>query len=242
MTLVPGSTLPATNGCSAAAEASCRTDIRHRPMPRGSLTSTAMPTSDFLPLARPPASPAPPPPRRTPPPPPPPPPLAPDDLPAPLYPAGQQVPARPPQHRPQPVQHRPRRLVRADLQRPLQALRRDAVLLRREDPACGEPHRQRRPRPVEGRARCPRRAPAAAAALESAITQPPPARAACRAGETALPAQPLQVIQAVRVRPEPRLELARRPRVVHAATRLIHALRLLRLNGYPGVALRTSSR
>jgi integrase/recombinase XerD len=46
------------NGCSESAEASGRISIRQRPYPRGCLTSTATPTSDFLPLARPPRSPA----------------------------------------------------------------------------------------------------------------------------------------------------------------------------------------
>ena len=48
------------------------------------------------------------------------------------------------EHRAQPVQHRPRGLVGADLQRPLQAQRRDPVLLGREQPARREPNRQRR--------------------------------------------------------------------------------------------------
>jgi hypothetical protein len=64
-------------------------------------------------------------------------------------------------HRPQPVQHRPRCLVGADLQRALQAQRGDAVLLRGEHPAGGEPHRQRRPPAVEQRA-CRHRGPLAA--------------------------------------------------------------------------------
>jgi hypothetical protein len=53
------------------------------------------------------------------------------------------------QHRSQPVQQRPGRLVRADLQRPLQILRRDPVPGGGEQPAGMEPHSQRRPRPVE---------------------------------------------------------------------------------------------
>jgi hypothetical protein len=57
MTRVPGSMWPVMNGRSAAAGASGKIAIRHRPMPFGSLTSTAMPTSDFLPRARPPRSP-----------------------------------------------------------------------------------------------------------------------------------------------------------------------------------------
>ena len=151
---------------------------------------------------------------------------------------GQPVPARPDQHRPQPVQHRPRGRVGADLQRPLQALRRDAVLLRGEQPAGGEPHRQRRPRPVEDRARRHRRARMAGGALQPAIAQPPaPGMTAGRAGEPARPAQPLQVVQAVLIGAEPGLELARRPRVVSSGPGLLHGRILLRLTEYPRVAL-----
>ena len=57
ITLLPGSTLPATNGRSEAPDASASTAIRHRPMPFGSLTSTAMPVSTFLPGCRPPRRP-----------------------------------------------------------------------------------------------------------------------------------------------------------------------------------------
>ena len=53
------------------------------------------------------------------------------------------------EHRAEPVQHGPGRLVGAELKGPLQALRRDPVLRRRELPAHREPHRERRPAPVE---------------------------------------------------------------------------------------------
>src|SRR5450759_1815239 len=46
------------NVCSVRADPSGMTRIRHRPKPLGDLTSTATATSAFLPLARPPASPA----------------------------------------------------------------------------------------------------------------------------------------------------------------------------------------
>ena len=94
--------------------------MRHRPIPFGSLTSTAMPVSTFLPPARPPRSPGSSPPMIG---------LVHLDGP------GQPVPARADQHRPQPVQHRPRRRVRADLQRALQALRGDPSFWRGEQPA-----------------------------------------------------------------------------------------------------------
>ena len=69
-----------------------------------------------------------------------------------------------------------------------------------------------------------RRAPVAAGALMPGIAQPPaPGMTARRAGETARPAQPLQVVQAARLGAEPRLEHARRPRVVNSGPGLIHA-------------------
>ena len=147
---------------------------------------------------------------------------------------GQPDPARPYQHRPQPVQHRPRRLVRADLQRALHAQRGDAVLAASEHPADGKPDSQRRARPVEDRPGRHRGTSVAAGAPEPAITHPPAAgMAAALADEPARPAQPLQVVQAVRIGTEPRLELARRPRVMHAPTRTIHTVSLRRLNGDP---------
>src|SRR5712691_3019880 len=219
MTVDPGSTWLVTKGCSEAEEPSARIAMRHRPIPFGSRTSTAMPVSTFLPGARPPPQPG----------------LIPaDERLIHLHDPGQPVPARPDQHRPQPVQHRPRGRVRADLQRPLQALRRDAVLLCCEQPARGEPHRQRRPCPVEDSARRHRTARMTRGALQPAIPQPPaPGLTAVRAGNPARPAQPLQVVQAVRVGTEPGLELARGPRVVNPGAGLIHARILLRLTEYP---------
>jgi len=133
------------------------------------------------------------------------------------------------------VQHRPRRLVGADLQRPLEAERRDPVLLRGEQPTGREPHRQRRARAVEDRARRRRRARTAARAHPPPVTQPPAARpAALHAHEPRRPAQPLQVVQTVGVGREPGRELAHRPRVVDASTRSRgHKPSLLRLDGYP---------
>jgi len=58
ITVAPGSTCRVRKGCSEPAEASGRISIRQRPYPRGCLTSTATPTSSFLPLARPPRSPS----------------------------------------------------------------------------------------------------------------------------------------------------------------------------------------
>ena len=55
-----------------------------------------------------------------------------------------------------------------------------------------------------------------------------------RAGEAGGPPQPLQVVQAVRIGPEPGLELAHGPRIVSAGTRVIHHLSLHRLSGDPG--------
>src|SRR5450759_2147681 len=56
-TLAPGATWSVTKACRQAADASATGAIRHRPNPRGSLTSTAIAVRTFLPLARPPRSP-----------------------------------------------------------------------------------------------------------------------------------------------------------------------------------------
>ena len=59
--------------------------------------------------------------------------------------------------------------------------------------------------------------------------------ATARTDEAVGPPQPFQVVPAVRVGPEPGLELANRPRLVLATARIRHGqkMRELRLNGYP---------
>src|SRR5690242_14414830 len=75
-----------------------------------------------------------------------------------------------------------------------------------------------------------------ASALIPAITEPPAPRvSAGRAGETTRPAHPVQVVQAVCISAEPGLELASRPRVMGADTRLLHTPSLLRLSKYPSL-------
>ena len=59
---------------------------------------------------------------------------------------------------------------------------------------------------------------------------------AVRANESARPAQPLKVVQAVVVSAVPGKELAGRSRVVRARDRCRHATRLVRLSGYPSDA------
>ena len=156
--------------------------------------------------------------------------------------AGQQVPARPDQHRPEPVQHRPRGRVRADLQGPLQAQRRDPVLLRGKHPARGEPDRQRRPPAVEKGPRCHRCTATAGRALIAAVGDHPPASVrAMRADEAIRPPQPVQVINAIGICPELGLELASRSRVVYACSRpkRIHGTQsLVRSDEYPRRRLR----
>ena len=147
---------------------------------------------------------------------------------------GQQFSTGPDQHRTQPVQHRPRGLVRPDLKRALQAQRGDAVLGGRERPARVEPHRQRRTRSVEDRARGDRRAVRARGALPPAVRQPPTVDVpALIADEPVRPAQPRQVVPAVRVRAEPRQELAHRSRIVLPASECNHGPSLLRVSGEP---------
>ena len=79
-----------------------------------------------------------------------------------------------------------------------------------------------------------RSAPMTASALIPAITEPPAPRvSAGRAGETTRPAHPVQLVQAACISAEPGLELASRPRVMGADTRLLHTPSLLRLSKYP---------
>src|SRR5262249_15603486 len=94
-------------------------------------------------------------------------------------------------------------------------------------------HRQRCPGLVEDRARRQRGAGTAAAALDPAVAQPPPAgMTTAQAGKTVRPAQPLQVVQAVLIGAEPGKELPSRTRIVRACHRH-HEQILVRLNGYP---------
>ncbi len=143
-----------------------------------------------------------------------------------LHRAGQSVSTGAHQHRAKPMQHRPRGRVRADLQRPLQAQRGHAVLARGEQPAGLEPHRQRRPSAIEQRPRRHRRPPAAARALVPPIGHPPAAGlATARAHEALGPAEPVQIVEAVLVGPEPGPELPGRARITHTGPgpHLIHS-------------------
>ena len=137
------------------------------------------------------------------------------------------------EHRAQPVQHGPCRLVGADLEGPLQALRREPVLLGGEKPTRHEPHRERGARLVEDGSRRHRCRRAARPAAEPPVAQSPAARLpACRAHEPVRPAQPLQVIQTVGVGAEPRLELAHRTRVIPSRQRRsAHGRRNYRASG-----------
>src|SRR5674536_271213 len=208
---------------STLSSSSAASDVYKR-QPRGSWTSTATATRDFLPLARPPLSPGSSPPMKV--------------SSTSTLPVRRSRPGRAYQDRPQAVQHGPSGGVGADLQRPLQAQRRDAVLLRSEHPASGEPHRQRRSPPVEQGARGHRGTRPAAGALVPAITdRPPTGVVAARAHEAVRPAQPLQVVGVGR---EPGLELPGRPRVVVAGPRLphVHAAIIVRSAEYPRSRLR----
>ena len=69
---------------------------------------------------------------------------------------------------------------------------------------------------------------------DPAVTQPPASRmTAVRANESARPAQPLKVVQAVVVSAEPGKELAGRSRVVRARDRCVMQTVSVRLSGYP---------
>lgn len=161
-----------------------------------------------------------------------------------LHQARQSVSARTDQNLPQSMQHRPRRHVRADLQRPLQALGRHPVLARREQPARFEPHRQRGTTPIEQRS-CRHRDPfPTRRALVAPVADAPSTRVpAGRAHEAIGPPQPFQIIQTVGIGAEPRTELTRRPRIVHGRSgpERLHHPRLVRSNEYPSDALCSST-
>ncbi len=218
MAFAPGSTWLVTKGCSEAEDPSARTAMRHRPIPFGSVTSTAMPVRTFLPFACPPRRPGSSPPIGL----------------IRLHRPRQPLAAWAHQHRPQPVQHRPRGLLRADLKGLLQAESRDPVLGRSERLARGEPHRQQRPRPVEDRARRHLDPMAAGGAHDAAVAEPPAsAVTALQAHEPLGPSHPFEVVKTAGIGAKPCLELAQGPRVVHAATGAGHPNSLLRLNGDP---------
>ena len=158
-----------------------------------------------------------------------------------LHHPAQPVPAWTHQHRTQPMQHRPCRLVGTDLQRALQAQRGNPILAAGEQPAGVEPNRQRRSRAVENCACGHRVAVPAPGAHQPTVAQAPRSVvAANQAREARRPPQPLQIVQAVLVAPEPSLELANGSRIVRTGARVVHRPSLqdgLRLNGYPKLSL-----
>ena len=158
-----------------------------------------------------------------------------------LHHPAQPVPAWTHQHRTQPMQHRPCRLVGTDLQRALQAQRGNPILAAGEQPAGVEPNRQRRSRAVENCACGHRVAVPAPGAHQPTVAQAPRSVvAANQAREARRPPQPLQIVQAVLVAPEPSLELANGSRIVRTGARVVHRPSLqdgLRLNGYPKAPL-----
>lgn len=149
--------------------------------------------------------------------------------------AGEPVAPGTDEHRAEPVQHRPGRLVGAELKGPLQALRLDPILRRRELPAHREPRREWRPAPLEQRVCRHGRVPVAAGALVGPIGHGPATRVLTEwANEALRPAQPSNVVETVSVGPEPRLELAGRALVVHSTLGTIdHPTSVVGSDGYP---------
>lgn len=137
--------------------------------------------------------------------------------------AGKSFAPRADKHRPETMEHGPHGLVGADLESPLQAQRSDPVLAGGEEPAGGEPHGQGRTCPVEDRSCGYRSAGTTTGALEPSVRQSPATDLeACRANEPGRPTQPLEIVQAVGIGPEPSLELPERLRVVLARAGVIH--------------------
>src|SRR5450759_3967026 len=225
MTVPPGSTFAVMNGCRQAAEASAMMPIQTRPEPRGSWTSTATATRDFLPLARPPLSPGSSPPMKVS--------------------STSTLPVR--RSRPGRTRTDRRRcsMAQAVAEEPISSVR---CRLNAETPSfCEANIQQAVNHTVSGVRRRSNRVPAvtevrapAAGALVPAITdRPPTGVVAARAHEAVRPAQPLQVVQAVGVGREPGLELPGRPRVVVAGPRLphVHAAIIVRSAEYPRLDL-----
>ena len=153
-----------------------------------------------------------------------------------FYPSTEALPIRTNQDRAEAMKHGPHRLVGSDLQGPLQAQRRDAVFPCRKMPAGGEPDCEGGAGPVEDGARHHGGALSASRALTSAVAKPPSSGDSTgRADKAARPSQPFQVVQAIGIGLEPRLEVSKSFGVVGAGTRTLHGdiLRPLRLNGQP---------
>ena len=112
--------------------------------------------------------------------------------------------ARAHEYRTDAVKHGPGGLVRTNLQRPLEAQRRDTVLRRGEMPADSEPDAQRRAGAMEDRARRHRGTGAAPRTFEPAVAHAPPADvAAAWAHKPSGPSKSLQVVEVVSIGGEP---------------------------------------
>src|SRR5665213_3115033 len=117
------------------------------------------------------------------------------------------------------MEDRPNRLIGTDLQRALQAQRRDPVFAGGKMPAGSKPDRERSSGSVEDGACRHRGAAAASCAHDPAVAGPPPRRVAAGwADEARGPPQPLEVVQAVCVRLKPGMELSQGPGVLGACT------------------------
>jgi len=151
-----------------------------------------------------------------------------------FYPSTEALPAGADQDRAEAMKHGPHCLIGAGLQGPLQAQRRDAVFPRCEMPAGGKPDCERGTGPIKNGACHHGGTLSASRTLISAVAKPPSSREpAGWADKAARPSQPFQVVQAIGIGPEPRLEVSKSFGVVGAGTRTLHGaiLRQLRLNG-----------
>src|SRR5271167_4256663 len=140
-----------------------------------------------------------------------------------LYPSTEALPIRANQDRAETMKHGPHRLVGSELQGPLQAQRRDAVFPSRKMPAGREPDCEGGAGPIEDGACHHGGALSASRALISAVAKPPSSRESTgRADKAARPSQPFQVVQAIGIGLEPRLEVSKGFGVVGAGTRTFH--------------------
>ena len=124
-------------------------------------------------------------------------------------------------HRAVAVQHRPGGLDRPEFHLALELGRRDAGLAVDHEPRCGKPDAERRPGLVEDRPRRGGHLAITAAALPATISEPPSHRARIvRADEPLRPAEPVQVVETLRVLREPSTQLRVGTGVVTSGYRL----------------------
>ena len=153
--------------------------------------------------------------------------------------AGEAIPTGPDHRSPQLVEPGPRRLVAAEPEHPLQTQGADAVFLTGDEPHRQEPHAQRLARPLKHGARRQGRLPLASPTVQQSPRRHPrlSSPSAVWASKPVRPTQPMDIVPASGVAPEPLIHLLKRPRIInpgdgasaaiaHKICRAVHPTRL----------------